>query len=405
MEPNHDIYRKEEPPRFKKRRRRSSGEGHVSANIPSPSPQPNSAPHDEKTIRIENWSALTPQRGHRSRTTRGSDRTNRLLWIGLATAFGIYVVFLAISVLRGKKPADAASEQAQTTTAQVSAISTAVTAKTETSFRIADKIADWNRVPDSLLDAQSLMDQGLADKAIAKLERALENTPHVSRLQIKLSQVLIQKKQYDKANSLLIDVLESNPEDTTARLMLADVFDHQTNYPAALAVAKWILETDPNSIEANEIAANAYLNTDRKGLAVSHLRKIVLLQRDNPFAQNKLASTYTQMGEYVKAIQLFNEVLANNKADSMTYYNLAVCYAKMSDADQAVETLTRAMSLFGKDFVNIWVQSPDFDNIRNESIFVALQTSDSKPAKPPAPAGIQPAATNAPEAAVPGTPK
>ena len=202
------------------------------------------------------------------------------------------------------------------------------------------------------------------------------------------------RDRYDKARTLLVDVLDSNPEDTTARLMLADVLDYQTNYPASLTVAKWILETDPNSIEANEIAANAYLNTDRKGLAVTHLRKIVALQRDNPFAQNRLAVTYTQMGEYVKAIQLFNGVLANNGADSMTYYNLAVCYAKMSDSDQAVETLTRAMSLFGRDFVNIWVQSPDFDKIRNESIFMALQTSESKPA-----------ATNASAEANPKPPK
>ena len=400
MEPNHDIYRKEDPFPFRKRRRRSSSDGQSSGNTPSPGPQPNSAPRDEKPMRIETWGAVTPQREHRSRKTRGAERTNRLLWILLVAAFGIYVIFLVASVLRGKKPAPAASEQARTT----AAIQTGATATAEAPFRIADRIAGWNRVPDALLDAQSLLDQGLAEKAEAKLERALEDTPRVSRLQIKLSQVLIQRKQYDKARALLIDVLESNPEDTTARLMLAGVLDRQTNYPAALAVAKWILETEPNSIEANEIAATAYLNTDRKGLAVSHLRKIVLLQRDNPFAQNKLAVTYAQMGEHVKAIQLFNEVLANNTADSMTYYNLAVCYAKMSDADQAVETLTRAMSLFGKDFVNMWVQSPDFDKIRNESIFMALQTSQGSPGRTPEPAGIPPAATNASAEAAPGTP-
>lgn len=405
MEPNHDIYRKEEPPRFKKRRRHSSSESHASVNIPSPIPQPDAAPHDEKTLRIENWGALTPQRVHRSRTTRGTDRTNRLLWIVLVTVFGIYVIFLAISVLRGKKQAPVADGQAEADgSTQAAAVSTGAAAVAEVPFSIADKITYWNRVPDSLLDAQSLLDQGMAEQAVTKLKHALENTPRVSRLQIKLAQVLIQQKQYDKARSLLVDVLESNPEDATARLMLADVLDHQANYPASLAVAKWILETDPNSIEANEIAATAYLNTDRKGLAASHLRKIVGLQRDNPFAQNKLAVTYTEMGEYVKAIQLFNEVLANNTADSMTYYNLAVCYAKMSDADQAVETLTRAMSLFGRDFVNIWVQSPDFDKIREESIFMALHTSDSKPGATAAPAGIQLAATNASAEADSGTP-
>jgi predicted Zn-dependent protease len=406
MEPNHDIYRKEDPPRFKKRRRRSSSEGHSSGSVPIPAPRPDAAPHDEKAIRIENWGATTPQRQHRSGTTRRADRINRLLWMGLLTVFIIYVGFLSISVLRGRKSHSAASGQAETNgAAQTTAVPAKATA--ETPFKIADKIANWNRVPDVLLDAQSLLDQGLADQAETKLERALDSTPHVSRLQIKLSQVLIQRKRYDRARDLLVDVLESDPEDTTAKVMLAGVLDHQTNYPAALAVAKWVLETDPNSIDANEIAANAYLNTDRKGMAVSHLRKLVLLQRDNPILQNRLAVTYTQMGEYVKAIQLFNEVLANNTADTMTYYNLAVCYAKMSDADQAVETLTRAMSLFGKDFVNTWIQSADFDKIRKEPIFMALQTSDVKPGgtSTSAPAEIQTGATNAAAEAAPGTPQ
>ena len=398
MEPNHDIYRKEDPPPFKKRRRRSSSESQSSGVPPSPPPpRPDSPIREDGTPRIENWGALTPHRPHRSRTTRGSDRMNRLLWISLATLFGIYVIFLAISVVRGKKAPASGQPQAAGST-QTLAAATGAAVAAEAPFKMADRIADWNHVPDILLDAQSLLDQGLVEQAEAKLESALETTPRVSRLQVKLAQVLIQRKQYERARSLLVDVLESNPEDTATRILLASVLDHQTNYPAALAVAKWILETDPNSLDANEIAANAYLNTDRKGMAVTHLRRIVLLQRDNPFAQNKLAVTYTQMGEYVKAIQLFNEVLANKSADSMTYYNLAVCYAKMSDADQAVETLTRAMSLFGRDFVNIWIQSPDFDKIRNESIFTALQTSGSAPGET-APAEVQALATNAPSEA------
>ena len=402
MEPNHDIYRKEEPLRSKRRRRRGQSEVRASTSIPLPIPNPqsNAAPREDKTIRIENWGGLTPQRGHRIRP----GHKKHTLWIVLVAAFGIYVIYLMASIVRGKKTESLTSEPtpAVETTANPSSSAGAVPASAPL-LNMADKISDWNRVPDMLLDAQSLVDQGKMEEAVTKLERALEDTPHVSRLQIKLSQILIQTKKYDRARALLLDVLESNPEDATARMLLANVLDHQANYSAALTVAKWILETDPNSIEANEIAADAYLNTERKGLAVSHLRKIVLLQRDNPLAQNKLAATYAQMGEYVKAIQLFNEVLANNQADSMTYYNLAVCYAKMSEADQAVETLTRAMSLFGRDFVNTWLKSPDFNTIRDDSIFIALQAPDAKPA-PVAPKGEPAVTTNLATETASGTP-
>ena len=405
MEPNHDIYRKEDLPRFKKRRRRSSSASQPSVGVPVPGPRPEPGPKDTRSMRIENWEPTLPQTNHHSRAGRHAERRSRLLWTVLIGIFAVYAVFLMISVVRGKKHVSAVVNQASATNqGQADIVATDLQVAVEIPFRISDKIANWNRVPDTLIDAQSLADQGQVQEAQSKLERALENTPRVSRLQIKLAQLLIQNKRYDKARSLLVDVLESNPEDTTARMMLARVLDHQTNYPASLAVAKWILETDPNSIDANEIAANAYLNTDRKGLAVSHLRKIVLIERDNPFAKNKLAMTYTQMGEHVKAIQLFSELLADNTADSMTYYNLAVCYAKMSDANQAVETLTRATSLFGRDFVRSWLQSPDFDNIRNERIFLALQSSDDSRGGTNAPAANLAPATNVPAAATVGTP-
>ena len=106
------------------------------------------------------------------------------------------------------------------------------------------------------------------------------------------------------------------------------------------------------------------------------------MARDNIVAQNKLGVAYSQLGEYVKAIQLFNGVLEKNAADSTTYYNLAVCYAKQSMADQAVETLARAQALFPKDFVNTWAKSRDFDPIRNDPLFVALASqSEPKPKK------------------------
>lgn len=356
-------------------------------------------------MRIENREPTPPQSNHHRRTGRHAEQKSRLLWTALIGIFAVYAIFLMISVARGKSHVAAAvSQAAATNPGQADIAATGSTEAVEIPFRISEKIAGWNRVPDTLIDAQSLADQGKVLEAQNKLERALENSPRVSRLQIKLAQILIQNKRYDKARTLLVDVLESNPEDSMARMMLARVLDYQTNYPSSLAVAKWILETDPNSIDANEIAANAYLNTDRKGLAVSHLRKIVLIERDNPFAKNKLAMTYTQMGEHVKAIQLFSELLADNTADSMTYYNLAVCYARMSDANQAVEILTRASGLFGRDFVRSWLQSPDFDNIRDKPVFLALQSSDASRGGANAPAENRATETNVPAATAMDTP-
>lgn len=392
MEPFHDIYRKEEPPflaRHRKRRR-------FSDSYESPEKNPAQAPA-QPPPGADSWREDSGAHHHRRHHHRHDAASRgRLLWILLAGVIAVYAAFLARSVLRGSKKAPAPAEAKPAATAETSA-----TGAVATLFKIDDRIAAWNKVPDAILEAQSLADQGMYEEAENRLTRMLETTPRVTRLQTRLAQTLSAQKKYDRARDVLVEVLETDPNDATAQRMLAGVFERQTNFPAALATARWILETDPNSVEANRIAANAYLNTDRRGQAIPHLRKLVSLDHDDSAVQNRLAVTYTQMGEYVKAIQLFNSLLERNRADLATYYNLSVCYAKQSMAEQAVETLTKAIALFGKELVLPLTQNADFDEIRSDSLFAALvgpEAAATTPPEPPALPGSEAKGTNAPPA-------
>jgi tetratricopeptide (TPR) repeat protein len=399
MEPFHDIYRKENPPILTSRRwrrRRSgdtaSGEGTdpgAQANAAAPGPAPggtqNALPPRPNGTPLGGPQPHHSHRRHRHRSGQGNPGS-RLLWALLVLVFGVYAIVLASSVLRSQQKPRAST--GPDTPAPTTSVHTNQQSAADAARRIAERIAAWNKLPDIALDAQSLKEQGFAAQAGERLTRALESTPDALVLKISLAQILIQQEKYPQAVELLIQVLEADPSDQKARLLLASVFNTQTNYPAALSVAKWILETDPNSTEAHQVAANAYLNTDRRSMALPHLRKVVLLDEDNLVAQNKLGVAYTQMGQYAKAIQVFNNVLEHNTTDSMTHYNLAVCYAKQNMADQAVETLTRAIALFGKSFVVTWMKSSDFDTIRAHPLFAALVAQQGMKSDTPATAGI-----------------
>ena len=67
-----------------------------------------------------------------------------------------------------------------------------------------------------------------------------------------------------------------------------------------------------------------------------------------------------------------------NANDSVTYYNLAVCYAKQSMAEQVVETLSRAEAVFGPEFVFTWIAAEDFDPVRKDSLFDAFASQKRK---------------------------
>ena len=386
MEPFHDIYRKEDPPfltnrRWRRRRSRESGTASGTGQPPSPSSSPagtagsaSATASGHPPARIN--AVLTggsPQHSHRHHRRHSSQNSggSRMLWVILGLIFVVYALVLAASVLRSRRRAHGAAAPGKTQSATAST-STNAPAVPDVGRNIAERITIWNQLPDAILEAQTLREKGFADQAEVRLNHALEDAPTAASLKINLAQVLIQEEKFPRAAQLLAEVLETDSSDQKARLMLASVFEHQTNYPAALAVANWMLETEPNSAEAHQIAANAYLNTDRRGMAISHLRKVVSLDPEDTVAQNNLGQAYTQMGQYAKAIQVFNGVLEHNTADSMTYYNLAACYAKQMMAEQVVETLTRAMGVFGKQFVVAWMKSHDFDPIRTDPMFVAL---------------------------------
>lgn len=378
MEPFHDIYRKEDPPVFLSRRKRRIQDSD------GPDPSKGTNPQN-KDSRPEPWarhrtSERTESRVHRSRRhhSQHGNLASRILWTGAAVVVIAYVFVLAASVLRGDKKSKKSSPVA---TASVAAAVTPSSNAVAEAASIQERIAAWNRLPDAVLQAQTQQDRGLLDDAEAALKKALETSPNALAIQSRLARLYIEQKKCAQASELLVRVLDANPDDVPARLLLATCYDSQTNYAASLAVANWVLDVDPGSILANRIAADAYLNTDRTALAIPHLKKLVSLERENIVAQNKLGVAYSVMGEYVKAIQLFQGVLDKNAADSTTYYNLAVCYAKQSMTDQAVETLARAQALFPRDFVNTWMQSRDFDPIRNDPLFAALVSQSTKPAK------------------------
>ncbi|MFH0954376.1 MAG: tetratricopeptide repeat protein [Verrucomicrobiota bacterium] len=386
MEPNHDIYRKEDLPfllRRRKNRRDSRGAGSQNTNgspgqTPGAPGQPGGTP---PPVGSRHDSSARRHRRHRHHAYGQDNSGGKLLWIALAAVLALYALVLVASVLRSSKRVREEPVQGEpggpvlTNTASAQAVA-------DMARKVQERIAAWNRLPDAIVEAQTLQDQGFLDQAEQRLMIALEATPHAATLQFRLARVHMQQKKFGQARDVLLQLLESNPDDVSARLMLASAFENQTNYPAALAVAKWVLETDPNRLEAHEIAANAYLNTDRRGLAITHLRKMVALDRENAATQNKLALAYTQIGEYVKAIQLFNEVLTRNATDSVTYYNLAVCYARQSMTEQVVETLSRAIGVFGQDFVSTWTEGKDFDSVRTDPLFVAFLGEAGKKARP-----------------------
>lgn len=239
---------------------------------------------------------------------------------------------------------------------------------------------------------QTRVDALLADdyyeKASQALENGLANMPKHHRLQRMLAEVYEIQKRYSKAEELLMEVLHANPDDIDARIQLARILNLRKDYQAALSMANWVLDHDPYSFEGHDLAATAHFKLGKTSWALPHLRKMLSAQPDDLTVQSRLAQAYVDLDQYDRAIRLLLEILSVDKLNSSVYYNLAICYAQQEDAEHCTDILYRATALFGKPFVQTWLESDLFNPVRSMLSFQNFMedfetTADQAAAMPP----------------------
>ena len=355
MEPE-DIYSKEQPPLFARRRPpTSSGDKpqnpFVSARIGPP---------------VER---VDERRRHRRRQReRPGANWSLLLWGALAVVVLLYLGVLGF-MIRHHNKAPATAPSADSTAAKAPPAAPEKKPAEEPATDIAARIRNWKAAGDGVDAAVVLQHTGKFDEAAERLEIALKSDDrHVDALS-QLANVYLQQRKLKDAELSLLRVLDSDPTRDVAQLMLANVYALQRQPAASLAVALWILETDPYSLEAHTVAAQAYAALDQPAQAIDHWKKVLTVQRDNVQALNSLAIAYTQIGRNKDAIETLKKVLEMDSKNSASYYNLAVCYARQDQPDAALGILGDAAVKFGNSFVQSWTQASDFEPIRTNAAF------------------------------------
>ena len=65
--------------------------------------------------------------------------------------------------------------------------------------------------------------------------------------------------------------------------------------------------------------------------------------------QNTLALTYYELGEYQKAVNIFNNLLAKFPENVSVLRSMAQCYEKLENNDKALEYLYKLTDIFPED--------------------------------------------------------
>lgn len=225
------------------------------------------------------------------------------------------------------------------------------------------------------LDAAALLAEG-GDRAGAeeRLRTQLKAAPENVALKLGLCRLLLDGGSRAEAVAILTECLRTDPGHHDIRLLLAETLLAEQALDSAARTAEWVLDEDDYDTRAHDIAASAYMMNGNAAAAIPHLRRLATLERDNSAIQNRLAQAHMRAGQYVKALQLFQDILDKDPDNSVTYYNLAACYALQNMPEQSAQILTNALKRFDSTFVASWLQASDFDMMRTNELFTALLT-------------------------------
>lgn len=413
MEGSNDIYHKEEPP-LPPRHRRAFRPGRSEPEKPRPNPaatttagvpgsgtQALGAPISPVQIARQHMQMQPQQHLRRRRRRRGShasdQKVNKLIWALIGIVVGAYLAVLVASVAKNrlgwfkKKPAEVAPVAA-TTTVPKGATSSNLLVETDSGLPVVERVQNWARGQKALDEVETLIRNGRNTVAREKLIQAGAWVPGAVDRIYGLARVCMAERKYEEAEKLLLRVVEAAPARSDARNDLANVLHRNSRFADALAVAEWICQNDAYSEDGHSVAADAALELGDNAKAIEHLRKLSNLRSDDLAVRNNLGIAYLRAGSQTEAGRIFDEILQRDDRNPTAHYNMALVLAKQGKSEEAVRLLSVAANRLGRSFVGSWMSSAEFDLLKNNAAFIALQKE----------CAAAPAATNAaPEAVSP----
>ena len=377
-----DIYHEDVTPSLAKRSRRKTSERRKKT----------ARQRSEMRQRQKETAMATPLRSSRSRKRRTSHNmpssfTALLLWMVIGLILVAYLGFLGHSYLRRKSQIAIATGKINP--APTTVVTEVLTPPTITLAMIEGLSQQQKRVRQESDIALTMLDNNRHEKALSRLTALQQAFPRDLETKMALAKAQIAAKNYPAAITLLHEALIADPRNDESRIMLAQALLHQQQNEEALAIATWLLAANTYSQEANDIAANAYIAMNKPGWSIPHLRRIITQDRENFSALNRLAKVFSDIGEHQQAVLEFTRMIDMNLADSVTYCNLAICYAQQEKAEKAAIILDQAAQEYGYDFVFSWLERSGFDTIRETpsfKTFAARKQMSKKqklPDKPP----------------------
>ena len=201
------------------------------------------------------------------------------------------------------------------------------------------------------LKIKLLINKGLLDHALDAIGMAEIVSPNEIDLQLLKINVFILQKRYDQAVGLIEDLKEGSNASDLQDIYVAEAYYYESlqEYYQMFQILKKALILNPNNEEAL-ILMNESVNQSKNFEESILMHKIIVDNHPyNHLAWYNLASAYSCVGEYAKAIEASEYSFIINPGFQQGYYDCAEYLVEKNHHARALEIYQEALLVFGPE--------------------------------------------------------
>jgi tetratricopeptide (TPR) repeat protein len=204
--------------------------------------------------------------------------------------------------------------------------------------------------PESLwMLGQIYSNLGNYKEAISAFKKLLETTSHKIPVGNELADLLFKTGEYNETIDVLNNLIKAEPSNRTARILLGRAQIGLRRISEAIQTFQSLVEMDPDDLEAQFYLGTAYEQGDKYEDAInifSSLLDKVNAKNEGALAnrfifQQHLAASYIELGEYEKAIALYQEMISADSGEteenrSVLRQQLAYAFIQLGEYERAI---------------------------------------------------------------------
>lgn len=218
--------------------------------------------------------------------------------------------------------------------------------------------------------AHCYSEMGLYENALNSIDQALNmDSTDLVNLERKAN-ILYEMGNAKSAIDVYTQVLNTQPEYAFGYYRRGWFKELTGDFDGAIEDLSICVVLDPEESYAFETRGDIYLRQGKKELAEADFLKVIEIE-NKPEKYSCIHYAYQGLGQYDKAIEMMDSIIAREEDRAGSYYDAACLYSRMDNKQKALEYLEKSLELGYRRFAHI-ERDQDMDPIRDMEEFKAL---------------------------------